>query len=381
MKRVVTEQRPNWKEHAEGLGFKLHTMFDKPYWNEGVHYSFTLEQVEKDLEDPSTELHAMCLQAVEHVVNREELLDQMQIPEAHWDYVLNSWNTERNQTLYGRFDLAYNGQGPAKMLEYNADTPTSLYEAASYQWLWLEEAKRHSIIGDVDQFNAIEDSLIQEMNKYDNRKDFYFSSFEGSDEDYMTVEYMGYCAVDAGLTAQYIPLQQISEDDKGQFRTPDGKLIEQLFMLYPWEDMLLDDYSRLLKNSVTKFVEPAWKTILSNKGILPVLWQMFEGHPNLLPAFFGEQKIRGGYVTKPIYSREGSSITIYKDGEIWMADDQSYVKNGMITQGYVELPNFDGNRPVIGTWIVGDKCVGMGIREDENEITQDLSRFTPHIII
>lgn len=381
MRRIVTNKRQNWEEHAENVGFKLHTMYDKPYWNEGVYYEFTLEQVEKDLEDPSTELHEMCLQAVEHVVNREELLDKLRIPNQHWDYILNSWNTERNQNLYGRFDLAYDGRGPAKMLEYNADTPTSLYEAASYQWMWLESAKEQGILGNVDQFNSIEDRLIKELGKYDKSKDFYFSSFKGSDEDYLTVEYMGYCAVDAKVNPQYIAIQDICEGSDGQFRTPDGKLIEQIFMLYPWEDMLLDDYSKLLKNSVTKFVEPAWKTILSNKGILPVLWNMFEGHPNLLPAYFGDVFLKGGYVTKPIYSREGSSVTIYKDGEVWMADDQSYVNNGMISQAYVELPVFDGNRPVIGTWIVGDECVGMGIREDENEITQDLSRFTPHVII
>jgi glutathionylspermidine synthase len=37
--------------------------------------------------------------------------------------------------LYGRFDLAYRGDGPPKLLEYNADTPTALFEAAVVQWI------------------------------------------------------------------------------------------------------------------------------------------------------------------------------------------------------------------------------------------------------
>lgn len=392
MKRVVTQKRPDWKEHAESVGFKLHTMYGEPYWNEGVHYEFTLRQVEDDLEDPSTELHQMCLQAVEHVVNCEELMQKLQIPEEHWNYILDSWNRERHQNLYGRFDLVYDGNGPAKMLEYNADTPTSLYEAAAYQWMWLEESKQYGIVEhSADQFNSIEDRLIQEFSKYDKTKEFFFSSFDGVDEDYMTVEYMGYCAADGGLQPQYVAIQDISEGTDGQFYTKDGKHISQVFLLYPWEDMLLDDYSRLLKNTKTKFVEPAWKTILSNKGILPVLWEMFPGHPNLLPSYFAEtgnytkpftdDKGIGDFVLKPIYSREGSSIAIHRGNEITWSDDDSYGHNNLVSQKFVELPSFNGNHPVIGTWIVGDECVGMGIREDENEITQDLSRFTPHTII
>ncbi|CCJ76861.1 Similarity with glutathionylspermidine synthase, group 1 [Cronobacter muytjensii 530] len=35
-------------------------------------------------------------------------------------------------------DFVWTGQGPVKLLEYNADTPTSLYESAYFQWQWLK---------------------------------------------------------------------------------------------------------------------------------------------------------------------------------------------------------------------------------------------------
>ena len=36
--------------------------------------------------------------------------------------------------------------------------------------------------------------------------------------------------------------------------------------------------------------------------------------------------------------------------------------------------------PVLGAWIVGEGCAGLGIREDRGRITRDLSRFKPHYI-
>lgn len=387
MKRNVIEKRPDWKEHAEHFGFELHTFGDEVYWNEGVIYEFTLDQIENDIEEPATEMHSMCLEAVEKIVNDEKLLTDLCIPIDMWDFVRNSWKYEKNKLLYGRFDFVYDGNGPAKLLEYNADTPTSLYEAASYQWMWLEEAKSQSIIPlHYDQFNMIEERMIEAFSKYETQT-MYFSSFADQKEDYMTVEYMAACAREAGVTPEYLTIQDISINDDDEFCTPDGKVIPRLFKLYPWEDMFRDDYSIYLNNCSTKFVEPAWKSVLSNKGILPVLWNMFEGHPNLLESYFVNNrdealtKYQKDLVIKPVFSREGASVSIYKDGKWLDAEDKSYDENNLIMQEYRSIPNFDNNYPVIGAWIIENECVGMGIREDNTIITQDTSRFTPHVIV
>lgn len=386
MKRVPTQERPNWKADAEEIGFQFHTMYGEPYWDEKSMYQFTLEQVENDIEDPSTELHEMCRQAVDEIVDNERLMTKMGIPSSMMDFVRNSWKQDE-QELYGRFDLAYDGKGPAKMLEYNADTPTSLFEAGNFQWTWLEEKiKLGHLPEGSDQFNRLYDALIERFQEmFLPNENVHFASVNGTDnlEDYGTVETMAWAAADAGLIAHYTKLEDIGLSDTGQFIDDKNRVIGSLFKLYPWEDMLRDQYATNLSSSRCRMIEPAWKAVVSNKGILPVLWKMFPGHKNLLPAYWADEShTLANYVTKPIFSREGASITIVENGKTTeSSSNREYDHNSMIVQEYCALPVFDGYRPIIGSWIVGRTCVGMGIREDQSRITQDLSRFKPHFIM
>ncbi|MBA3324092.1 MAG: glutathionylspermidine synthase family protein [Rhodobacteraceae bacterium] len=395
MQRVPLDERADWKAKAEALGFRFHTMYGAPYWDETSAYAFTLEQIERDVEDPSTQLHAMCLEAVNAIVGSEELIERMGIPPAHRDLVAESWRSGE-PALYGRFDLAYDGSGPAKLLEYNADTPTSLYESASFQWTWLEDAIASGTLpSDADQFNAIHEAMVRRFAEILPRgADLHFTSAKSVEEDFATVEYMAWTAKEAGLFAHYVPVEDIGVTETGQFADTEDRVIGTLFKLYPWEDMLRDPFARNLAGSACRFIEPPWKALVSNKGILPVLWRFFEGHANLLPAFFeGELEAGGpgverarpelerGSVTKPLFSREGASIRIHEGGrETEAAENREYDAHPTIVQAYVSLPDLDGNRPVIGAWIVGDACVGMGVREDASRITQNLSRFKPHFI-
>jgi glutathionylspermidine synthase len=395
MKRIAHNPRPDWKKTAEEAGFSFHTMHGEPYWDEDTVYEFTLEEVETRLEDPSTELHEMCRQAVDTVVNSEELMTRLAIPREHWDLVANSWKSD-DPELYGRFDLIYDGQGSAKMMEYNADTPTSLYEAASFQWKWLEDQIARGVLpADADQFNRIFEALTERFAEiFPQGTDIHFSSFKDALEDYATTECIAYAAREAGMGAHYTEIEGIGVTENGQFADSDSRIIGNLFKLYPWEDMLRDDFAGHIAGAHCTYLEPAWKAIVSNKGLLPVLWNMFEGHDNLLPTFFAQdihdgapeaarasEYLAGGSVTKPIFSREGASITIEKDGKILeAAENRTYDDHPMIVQGYHALPLLDGFRPIIGTWVVGRTCVGMGVREDRSRITQDLSRFKPHFI-
>ena len=130
-------------------------------------------------------------------------------------------------------------------------------------------------------------------------------------------------------------------------------------------------------SSPLRVIEPAWKMILSNKGILPVLWGMFPGHPNLLEAAFDDHHLGGDYVRKPLLSREGENILVRRNGE-WMGTSGTYGEEGYVYQRYAALPEFSGNYPVIGSWVIGGESAGIGIREDRSEITTNGSRFIPH---
>lgn len=396
MQRVAMTERPDWRQKAEDVGFTFHTMHGEPYWDETSAYRFTLAQVENDIEDPSTALHQMCRDAAEKIVGSERLMGRLGIPAEMMDYVAHSWRMDEPE-LYGRFDLAYDGTGPAKLLEYNADTPTSLFESCAFQWGWLEDQiARGALPPTADQFNRIFEALGERFaGMFPRDTPIHFASVEGSDEDYGTVETMAWAAREAGMAAYYTTIGGIGITTADQFADSESRVIGTLFKLYPWEDMLRDDFARYIPKSGCRFLEPAWKAVVSNKGILPVLWEMFEGHPNLLPAFFADEmtsanpvyvraeaEIARGCVRKPIFSREGSSITIVENGQVTEASaDTTYERHRMIVQGYRPLPVLDGFRPIVGAWVVGRTCVGMGIREDQSRITQDLSRFKPHYIL
>jgi len=406
MQKITLPERPDWRAEAQELGFTFADMHGEPYWDETSAYRFTLAQVETDIEDPATELHGMCREAVAGIVASEELMERLCIPEAHRDMVAESWAREHPE-IYGRFDFAYDGTGPAKMLEYNADTPTSLYESASFQWKWLESQLEAGVLeeGD-DQFNGIHEALVERFGAlFAPGSDLHFTAVGGNPEDYATVECMAWAAREAGLGAHYSDLEKIGLSEEGQFVDHEDRVIGTLFKLYPWEDLLRDEYADRIRGAQCLMIEPAWKAVLSNKGLLPVLWRMFEGHPNLLPAFFeadvadamagrgapapevadafarSADALRAGHVIKPVFSREGASVTIVENGAVSeAATNTEYAQHPTIVQGYAPLPEFGGFRPVIGAWIVGTECAGMGIREDRSRITQDLSRFKPHFI-
>jgi glutathionylspermidine synthase len=406
MQKITLPERPNWRDKAEEVGFTFADMHGAPYWNEASVYSFTLEQIENDLEDPATELHAMCREAVPEILKNEELLERFAIPKGHWDLVAESWG-RGDPEIYGRFDFAYDGKGPAKMLEYNADTPTSLYESASFQWQWLEDQLAAGELPEgADQFNGIHEALVSRFAElFEPNTDLHFTAAGGNPEDYGTVEAMGWAAREAGLGAHYCDLETIGISNEGQFLDDQSRVMGALFKLYPWENLLRDDYANHIATSGCLFLEPAWKALLSNKALLPVLWQMFEGHPNLLPAFFEQDvtnalsgqgpaapevrdtfdrcadQLVAGHVAKPILSREGASVSIVKNGVVVEeAQNTEYAEHPRIIQAYHALPKFDGFRPIIGAWVVGQACVGIGIREDQSRITQDLSQFKPHFI-
>ena len=138
MKRIKVEERPGWDEKAEALGFTWRHLDGARYWDERAYYAFSLAEIEDGIEEPARELHQMCLALVDEVVRSEQLMAKLAIPAASRDDVADSW-IMKQPSLYGRFDFAYDGAGPAKLFEYNADTPTSIYETGTFQWIWLED--------------------------------------------------------------------------------------------------------------------------------------------------------------------------------------------------------------------------------------------------
>ena len=387
MLRLPIAPRPDWQRKAQEYGFKFHTMYGQPYWDETAYYQFSLAQIENDLEAPTEEIHQMCLHVVEKVVHDEALLKRFCIPELFWDQVRDSW-IKRDPSLYSRLDFTYNGSGPAKLYENNADTPTSLYESGFWQWLWLEEqVDKHKIGRNADQFNSLQEKLVLQLSKiaqHHGVDTIHFACCKDTEEDRGTVQYLQDCAAESGLFAPFVFIEDIGLADDGAFTDSDDFGIDCLFKLYPWEFMMREEFAVDISGSGVNWIEPMWKSVLSNKALLPMLWQMFPNHPNLLPSFFEEdiEKHSGDkLVRKPIFSREGANVSIIKGDEVLLEADGPYGEEGFIYQAYESLPKFGGNHTLIGAWLVDDQAAGISVREDTSPITQDLSRYIPHIIL
>ncbi|MDX1537128.1 glutathionylspermidine synthase family protein [Arsukibacterium sp.] len=381
MKRHSISPRPGWQDFASSVGFEFHTIDNEPYWDESAYYQFSLQQIEQDLEAPTEELHQMALDLVPDILASEQLLQQLAIPQRFWDYIAASWRSGEPH-LYGRMDFSYDGQRPAKLLELNYDTPTSLFETGFFQWVWLEDQlMRGQLPQGSDQFNSLQDKLEQAFAQLPLAQPFYFSSVTESIEDKGTVDYLMDIALQAGLNCRYIQLEQLG-DIEGQLVDMDGFAINGLFKLYPWEFMLQEEFAGSILTSKTQWLEPSWKLLLSNKGILPLLWQKYQGHPNLLPAFFADsQQVEPGWVKKPLFSREGANIELVTSSGQRLSEDGPYTDSGYIRQALAPLPKFGNNYTLIGSWVVGDSAAGICIREDNSLITKDSSRFLPHIIL
>src|SRR6185437_7949000 len=319
MQRITCPERDDWQQTADACGFDFHTIDGERYWDERGYYAFTLEEIEQQIETPTSEIDAMCLELAGRAVDDEKILTRLKIPEAFWPLISASWQRDEPR-LYGRLDLFFDGQGPAKLLEYNADTPTSIFEAAVFQWTWLEQGiERRIIPAHSDQFNSIHERLIERWAKLGGGRHLHLAGMTDNSEDAGTLAYLEDTASQAGLATTITDIEAIGwRDDGGGFVDLEGHDIALAFKLYPWEWMFQEAFGAKLLQARTRWIEPPWKAILSNKGILPLLWEMFRGHPNLLPAFFEDEpeaaSLGDSFVRKPLFSREGANVTLVSHG-------------------------------------------------------------------
>lgn len=374
-----------------------HTSGDVPYWNEGVAYRFTAAEIEA-IHEATEACHHMALAAVGAIIAEGDL------PNYGYDadairLIEHGWVTNERD-LYGRIDFAYDGSGAPKLLEYNADTPTSLLEAAVVQWTWLTDTMGE---GATTQYNDMHRALVERLRALKTERDsgllgvrqreavLHVSCVFPHDEDTGTVAYIESVAREAGLEVRFVPIDQIgfSEVEGGTFVDQDNVPIRLLFKLYPWDWLLADDYgpkltAAVLKNSIRLF-EPAWKMLLANKLLMVKMRALFPDSPYLLDTYHSETAFKASgraFVRKPALGREGQNVSVFRAGEVSPAErtDGNYSDNPFVYQEFAKLfrDNASGAYALIGSWVIGGEPQGMGIRESDHAITDDRSRFVPH---
>jgi glutathionylspermidine synthase len=376
MQRRTIDPRANWADEVRARGLVYCYTGDRPYWDESVYYEFTAAEVDR-IEAATSELQRLCLEAGQHIIDRNRFAE-LGIPASAVDAIRRTWDAEP-PAIYGRFDLAYDGRD-IKLLEYNADTPTALLEASVIQWYWLEARFPHA-----DQFNSIHEKLVakwRDLKPYLTAPLYFAHADQGSGEDLMTATYLRDTAIEAGLETEMLQMDQIGWNPAQGFVDLQERSIGAIFKLYPWEWMVHEEFGAhaLDAGARVNWIEPIWKMLWSNKGLLAILWELFPDHANLLPAYLRDAGGLSEYVRKPLLSREGANVSVVTSAATTTTPGD-YGEEGFVYQALAPIPHLDGNYPVLGSWVVDGEPGGIGIRESADMVTSNTSRFVPHLFL
>ena len=387
MIRRAGQPRPDWPDRLADIGLDYHSGGLEPepgpdgglWWHEADHWELTEAEVDA-LDDATTALHALCLHAVDHLVRREPQRLRRDFGMAEWmaDYACRSW-LRGDPTLMGRMDLAWDAAAnTARLLEYNADTPTLAIETALAQWFWLQ-----TVHPGADQFNSLHEALLDGFRALQPRMDgraMHFTAFGDAPEEWAHSTYFRDLAEQAGIPTRPIGIPEIRWNDAaGEFRDAAEGRIHFLHKLYPWEWAATDPFGPFFARDTLGVVEPPWKAVLSHKAILPLLWELNPGHPNLLEAHHGPAPATGDWVEKPALGREGANIRMLHDGATTASTEGSYGGRATISQRRAPMLVQDGWTSVIGSWIAGEKACGIIFRESRDAVVRENSRVLPHL--
>ena len=374
MRRIAVEMRPDWERKVRVCGLAWRAG-EQPGWAECACYEFDAREIEI-LENATVEIERMALAAVRHVVENR-LYAQLAVPETAIPLVESSWEAGA-QSLCTRFDLAWDSVHPPKLLECGAEFPSSLVEAAVVQREWLGE-----VYPGRGQSNSLHPKLVAAWRGFASRLPRGRVDFCLLDEpEGRTIgTFLAETARQAGLTASIFPIQEIGWNGL-TFEGPDGRPLDAVCKLYPWDSMAREEFGRHIRGAPTVWIEPPWKMLLANRGILPVLWKLFPRHPNLLEASFDTPGLLMSWVKKPLVGREGDGITLHQPGKD--IETAGAGRQAVIYQDLAPVRAFDGAYPVIGSWVVGGPegaaPAGVGVRESDLPVSTRASCFVPHVL-
>ncbi len=379
-------------DYLESLGFVWHTDSDESSYISDELLVLSKAEAEAYYEATNT-LYDMVVEAAEHVVENN-LFHEIGIPFNLVEVIKESWENDVHWHLYGRFDLAGGIDGkPIKLLEFNADTPTALFETAILQWAMLKQDG----LEESSQFNALYEALIdnfkrfvtleEDVSTFEERYDgwnFLFTSVKGNSEEENTVRLLQHIATEAGYQTEFAYIDDI------EFSAEEGisyndKNYELWFKLIPWEDIALEEsdlamlLTNIIKDQKAIIFNPAYTLLFQSKGLLKILWDIYPNHPLLLETSF--EPLEGQkQVEKPVFGREGGSVSILDaEANALESVEGDYDNHKMVYQAYTELAtDAQGQSYQAGVFYAYEAC-GLGFRKG-GKILNNMSKFVGHIV-
>ncbi|MEB2831471.1 glutathionylspermidine synthase family protein [Campylobacter upsaliensis] len=377
------------KNYLESIGFSWHTDEDGSDYLDHQFICVSKNEANAYYE-AANELYDMFIAAAQNVIDNDRF-DELGIPFNLIDAIKMSWENEVHWHLYGRFDFAGGLDGkPIKLIEFNADTPTSLFESAILQWAMLKQNNLDEHL----QFNSIYESLmdnfkrlitldesVEEFEEHYRGWKILFSSVAGNKEEELTTKLLAHIAKDAGFECDFAYVDEVEFGEEGIFKN--GVNYEYWFKLIPWEEIAIEEgelamlLTQIMRNQKAIILNPAYTLLFQSKGILKILWELYPNHPLLLESSC--EPLQGkDFVRKPMFGREGANISIVKDDVKLQENIGPYGNNKMIYQQYYELNSNENEYYQAGVFFAYEGC-GLGFRKG-GLIIDNASKFVGHII-
>ena len=379
--------------YLESIGFVWHTDSDN-----SSYVSDEIVVVSEDeanaYYEATNELYDMFAQTGQYVVDND-LFHELNIPFNLVEIIKESWQNDVHWHLYSRFDLAGGIDGkPIKLIEFNADTPTSLFETAIIQWAMLkanglDESSQFNNLYEAlkDNFKRIItlDSDIEKFEEYYSNLGWkiLFSSISSSAEDINTTKLLEHIASEAGFNTDFEFIENVQFSDEGIFK--DDELFEFWFKLIPWENIAIEEselaliLTEIIKEKKAIIFNPAYTLMFQSKGFMKILWDLYPNHPLLLETSF-EPLVGKKQVEKRCFGREGANVKIINaDQSIEEETSGEYEGHKAVYQEYVEFPkDSNGNSYQAGVFYAYEAC-GLGFRKG-GKILNNMSKFVGHIV-
>lgn len=385
--------KPLSDEYLESIGFVWHTDSDNSSYISDEIVVISEDEANAYYE-ATNELYDMFAEAGQYVIDND-LFHDLNIPFNLVEMIKESWENDVHWHLYSRFDLAGGIDGkPIKLIEFNADTPTSLFETAIIQWAMLkanglDEASQFNNLYEAlkDNFKRIItlDSDIEKFDEYYSKLGWkiLFSSISGSSEDINTTKLLQHIATEAGFNTDFEFIENVQFNDEGIYKN--DELFEFWFKLIPWENIAIEEselaliLTQIIADKKAIIFNPAYTLMFQSKGFMKVLWDLYPNHPLLLETSF-EPLVGKKQVEKRCFGREGANVKIINaDQSIDEQTSGEYEGHKAIYQEYVEFPkDSNGNSYQAGVFYAYEAC-GLGFRRG-GKILNNMSKFVGHII-
>jgi glutathionylspermidine synthase len=344
--------------------------------------------------EAANELYDMFAEAGEYVIENE-LFHELGIPFNVIDAIKMSWDNDIHWHLYGRFDFAGGIDGkPIKLIEFNADTPTALFETSILQWAMLQANGMENSHQFNNVYDAIKDNfkrLIMMEDDVEGFEEHYegwkilFSSVKDNEEEESTVKLLQTIANEAGFVTEFAYMEDV------EFSAEDGVFYndenyEYWFKLFPWEDIAIDEsdlamlLTQIMENQKAIILNPAYTLMFQSKAFMKILWDLYPNHPLLLETDF--EPLDGiAQVEKKIFGREGANTIIVDENENIIDErDGEYGEFPSVFQEYVELPtDSKGESYQAGVFFAYEGC-GLGFRRG-GLILDNYSKFVGHRVV